>query len=183
MQVAITLTQAGLEAGEGRGLAPLGLVFEYLAMLRDAGPQEWVWHEVKGINDMRFRCVLLSSTISRDRTIVCICGCTSPTILSRKSGCGTRSRASTTCAAGAYCSEVAWSDKVLKLEQLVYFWMNTSHNAGPQEWVWHEVQGIMTMALMPWTSCHIHSCGPALCRHAYPRSSAHLCAVTAIGEN
>lgn len=46
-QVNITLTEAGLAAGEGFGLAAVELLFQYLAMLRAAGPQEWVWQELK----------------------------------------------------------------------------------------------------------------------------------------
>jgi len=37
--VNITLTEAGLAAGSGLGLKPAGLLFEFLAMLRKAGPQ------------------------------------------------------------------------------------------------------------------------------------------------
>ena len=37
--VNITLTEAGLAAGPGLGLGPIGLLFEFLAMLREAGPQ------------------------------------------------------------------------------------------------------------------------------------------------
>ena len=38
--VNVTLTEAGLAAGPGLGLAPAGLLFEFLAMLRKAGPQK-----------------------------------------------------------------------------------------------------------------------------------------------
>ena len=37
--VNITLTEAGLAAGPGLGLGPTSLLFEFLAMLREAGPQ------------------------------------------------------------------------------------------------------------------------------------------------
>lgn len=45
--IAMTLTEAGLAAGPGLGLAAAGLAFSYLAMLREAAPQEWVWRELK----------------------------------------------------------------------------------------------------------------------------------------
>jgi secreted Zn-dependent insulinase-like peptidase len=51
----MTLTEAGLNAGPGLGLAPVGLLFQYLSLLRAAGPQEWVWREIKAISDMKFR--------------------------------------------------------------------------------------------------------------------------------
>ncbi len=38
--VNVTLTEAGLAAGPGLGLATAGLLFEFLAMLRKAGPQK-----------------------------------------------------------------------------------------------------------------------------------------------
>jgi secreted Zn-dependent insulinase-like peptidase len=53
--VAVTLTDAGLHAGPGLGLAVVALVFAYIKLLRAAGPQEWVWRELKAIADMRFR--------------------------------------------------------------------------------------------------------------------------------
>lgn len=37
--VSITLTEAGLAAGPGFGLAPVGVVFEFIRMLQQAGPQ------------------------------------------------------------------------------------------------------------------------------------------------
>lgn len=45
--VSITLTAAGLAAGRGFGLEVAALLFQYLAMLRQRGPQEWVWRELK----------------------------------------------------------------------------------------------------------------------------------------
>ncbi|KAI8472962.1 MAG: Metalloenzyme, LuxS/M16 peptidase-like protein [Monoraphidium minutum] len=53
--VAMTLTEAGLNAGPGMGLAPVGLLFQYLRLLQQAGPQEWVWRELKAISDFKFR--------------------------------------------------------------------------------------------------------------------------------
>lgn len=38
--VAITLTNAGLAAAPGAGLGPVGLLFEFLNLLRKEGPQE-----------------------------------------------------------------------------------------------------------------------------------------------
>lgn len=38
--IAITLTDAGLAAAPGAGLAPVGLLFEFLNLLRQEGPQE-----------------------------------------------------------------------------------------------------------------------------------------------
>lgn len=56
-EVEITLTAAGLHAGPGLGLAAVRLLFQYLQMLKAAGPQEWVWQESKLISDCKFRCV------------------------------------------------------------------------------------------------------------------------------
>ncbi|MEW5302568.1 MAG: hypothetical protein WDW38_002287 [Sanguina aurantia] len=53
--VGLTLTEAGLAEGAGCGLAVVDLVFQYLAMMRAEGPQEWVWQEMKAIADMRFK--------------------------------------------------------------------------------------------------------------------------------
>ncbi|KAL4440115.1 hypothetical protein ABPG75_003116 [Micractinium tetrahymenae] len=54
-EVSITLTEAGLAAGPGCGLAAAGLLFKYLAMLRSAGPQRWAYDELAAIAQMRFR--------------------------------------------------------------------------------------------------------------------------------
>ena len=51
----MVLTEEGRDAGDGMGLAAVGLVFEYLNMLRTRGPQEWIWNEMKGITEMAFR--------------------------------------------------------------------------------------------------------------------------------
>lgn len=53
--VDITLTEAGLAAGPGFGLAVVELVFKYLRMIREAKPQEWVYDELKAIGEMKFR--------------------------------------------------------------------------------------------------------------------------------
>lgn len=39
--VGVTLTRAGLDAGPGLGLAAVGLVFQYMRLLSDAGG--WMW--------------------------------------------------------------------------------------------------------------------------------------------
>jgi nardilysin len=39
----------------GCGLACAGLLFEYLGMLRAAGPQRWAFDELATIAQMRFR--------------------------------------------------------------------------------------------------------------------------------
>ena len=39
------------------GLAVVGLLFEYLAMLRDRGPQAWVYQELRDIGVMKSRYV------------------------------------------------------------------------------------------------------------------------------
>jgi secreted Zn-dependent insulinase-like peptidase len=53
--VSVTLTEAGLAAAPGGGLAAAGLVFEYLGMLRAAGAQRWAWDEMALIAGMKFR--------------------------------------------------------------------------------------------------------------------------------
>ena len=55
-QVQFTLTTEGLNAEPGRGLAPVGLLFEYIELLKQEGPQRWVWDESRRVSDMRFRC-------------------------------------------------------------------------------------------------------------------------------
>ena len=40
---------------EGCGLAPLGLLFQYLGLLRQASPQRWVFEELAATAAMRFR--------------------------------------------------------------------------------------------------------------------------------
>ncbi|KAK9820983.1 hypothetical protein WJX81_000873 [Elliptochloris bilobata] len=54
-EVAITLTEAGLAAAPGAGLAAIGLLFEYVALLRAAGPQRWAYDEMAAIAAMKFR--------------------------------------------------------------------------------------------------------------------------------
>ena len=54
-EVSVTLTDAGLEAGPGAGLAAAGLLFSYVGLLARAGPQAWVHEEVAAIAAARFR--------------------------------------------------------------------------------------------------------------------------------
>ena len=39
----------------GAGLAAVGLLFEYIALLRAAGPQRWAYDEMAAIGNMKFR--------------------------------------------------------------------------------------------------------------------------------
>eukprot|EP00271_Cylindrocystis_brebissonii_P012852 TRINITY_DN32367_c0_g1_i1.p1 TRINITY_DN32367_c0_g1~~TRINITY_DN32367_c0_g1_i1.p1 ORF type:complete len:963 (+),score=199.34 TRINITY_DN32367_c0_g1_i1:121-2889(+) len=48
---AIALTEKGLE----KVMDVIGLVFQYLALLRQVGPQEWVFQELKAMAEMEFR--------------------------------------------------------------------------------------------------------------------------------
>jgi nardilysin len=52
--VSITLTEAGLEADPGCGLAVVDSLFHYLSMLRAAQPQRWAWEEMATIAEMRW---------------------------------------------------------------------------------------------------------------------------------
>ncbi|KAK9808961.1 hypothetical protein WJX72_007074 [[Myrmecia] bisecta] len=53
--VIITLTEAGLNAGPGAGLATIGLLYEYINMLRRVGLQKWAFDEMAAISAMKFR--------------------------------------------------------------------------------------------------------------------------------
>lgn len=55
-QFEIELTVEGLNAAPGMGLAVAQILFDYIAMLKKAGPQAWIWEEMKGLNDCSFRC-------------------------------------------------------------------------------------------------------------------------------
>lgn len=54
-EVTLTLTDAGLEAAPGFGLAPILMVFQYLKMLQNEQPQKWVFEEMKATGEMKFR--------------------------------------------------------------------------------------------------------------------------------
>jgi hypothetical protein len=54
-QLELELTTEGLNASPGLGLAAAQLVFDYLAMLKQAGAQAWIWEEMKRLNDMNFK--------------------------------------------------------------------------------------------------------------------------------
>jgi secreted Zn-dependent insulinase-like peptidase len=53
--VELTLTDRGLNAGPGLGMAPMQLIFDYLSMLHSLGPQEWIWQESAGLSEAKFR--------------------------------------------------------------------------------------------------------------------------------
>eukprot|EP00884_Botryococcus_braunii_P020235 jgi/Botrbrau1/6896/Bobra.67_3s0015.1 len=55
MEITIGLTEAGLAASPGGGLAVVGLLFDYIALLRREGPQAWVYEEMRATSEMRFR--------------------------------------------------------------------------------------------------------------------------------
>ena len=42
-------------SGAGFGLAAVGLVFEYLHLLKSQGPQEWAFKEMSAVAEMKFR--------------------------------------------------------------------------------------------------------------------------------
>ncbi|KAL6750721.1 Metalloenzyme, LuxS/M16 peptidase-like protein [Haematococcus lacustris] len=52
--ITLTLTEAGLMAGRGPGLEPLTAAFTFLQLMRSAGPQEWVWQELKAMAEIKF---------------------------------------------------------------------------------------------------------------------------------
>lgn len=54
-EISITLTDAGLAAGRGCGLAAAEVLFQYLDMLRAVEPQKWAWEEMATISEMKWR--------------------------------------------------------------------------------------------------------------------------------
>lgn len=54
-EVAITLTEEGLTAGQGCGLAVIELLFQYVTMLRSKGPQRWTWDEMATIAGIKWK--------------------------------------------------------------------------------------------------------------------------------
>lgn len=54
-ELTLTLTDAGVDAAPGFGLAPIMMVFQYLKMLQNQEPQEWVFEEMKSVGEMKFR--------------------------------------------------------------------------------------------------------------------------------
>lgn len=54
-EITITLTEAGLQADIGCGLAVVRAVFQYLSMLKSLGPQKWVWDELASIARMKWQ--------------------------------------------------------------------------------------------------------------------------------
>ena len=54
-EISISLTEAGLSAGHGCGLAVAEVLFQYLSMLRAGEPQKWAWDEMAAIAEMKWR--------------------------------------------------------------------------------------------------------------------------------
>lgn len=52
--ITVTLTEQGLAAGPGCGLAAVQAVFGYLDMLRTSTPQKWIWDEMKAIAKIKW---------------------------------------------------------------------------------------------------------------------------------
>ena len=42
-------------SGAGDGLGPVGVLFQFLSLLKQSGPQKWVFDELADIAQMRFR--------------------------------------------------------------------------------------------------------------------------------
>ncbi|KAK9797401.1 hypothetical protein WJX73_004607 [Symbiochloris irregularis] len=53
--VSVQLTEAGLQAGPGMGLAVIGLLFQYLGMLQREGLQSWAYAELAAIATTKFQ--------------------------------------------------------------------------------------------------------------------------------
>ena len=54
-QVSMILTEKGLHAEPGYGLAPVTLLFQYIDMMRHAGPLKWIYDEIKSVNEMKVK--------------------------------------------------------------------------------------------------------------------------------
>ena len=54
-EVSISLTESGIEAGPGCGLAAAEVLFQYLDMLRAAEAQRWAWDEMATIGGMKWK--------------------------------------------------------------------------------------------------------------------------------
>ncbi|KAL3144870.1 hypothetical protein ABBQ38_001970 [Trebouxia sp. C0009 RCD-2024] len=54
-EVHMNLTQAGFDTSPGNGLAVMGLLFQFLSLLKAQGPQKWVFDELANIAQMRFK--------------------------------------------------------------------------------------------------------------------------------
>jgi len=52
--ITVTLTEQGLAAGPGCGLAAVQAVFGYLDMLRASPPRKWIWDEMKAISKIKW---------------------------------------------------------------------------------------------------------------------------------
>lgn len=53
-EVSITLTELGMNASPGCGLAVVEAVFEYLSFLKSSEPVEWIWREMGRISQMKW---------------------------------------------------------------------------------------------------------------------------------
>eukprot|EP00890_Picochlorum_soloecismus_P003708 jgi/Picsp_1/4338/NSC_01845-R1_insulin-degrading enzyme-like len=53
-EVSITLTELGMNAFPGCGLAVVEAVFEYLSFLKSSEPVEWIWREMARISEMKW---------------------------------------------------------------------------------------------------------------------------------
>ena len=51
----MSLTDAGLNADPGYGLAPVMLLFKYIKMLRDWGPQQWIYNELEKMEKIKVK--------------------------------------------------------------------------------------------------------------------------------
>ena len=54
-EITITLTDLGLQAPPGCGLAVVQMAFQYLEMLRQRSPQKWIWDEMSTISQLKWR--------------------------------------------------------------------------------------------------------------------------------
>ena len=53
-EVSITLTELGMNAFPGCGLAVVEAVFQYLSFLKSSEPVEWIWREMARISEMKW---------------------------------------------------------------------------------------------------------------------------------
>ena len=65
MGVSIELTEDGID----HVTEVVGLVFQYIHIMREATPQKWIWDEMKTINDINFRFLAKSSPASYVSTL------------------------------------------------------------------------------------------------------------------
>lgn len=53
--MSVILAHFRVARNAGNGLAPVGLLFQFLNLLRKEGPQKWVFDELANIAQMRFK--------------------------------------------------------------------------------------------------------------------------------